>query len=148
MPALIKAPSSAPPFAVQAIVLEEDTGLVLSADVRVKDVDEHPIRLMTGLLSSETIAIGTAVLRRGTPHRIFAVVHDMDQTPHCRQEWVVSALVQVMQLCEQLCDQENIQSIAIQRLGSVFGKLDTFWFENELLEQSRDSPLKQIWLMD
>lgn len=142
---LIKASTaSTAPFQVEALVLEEDTGLVLSAESRVKDVHEHPVRLMTDLLYSETIPVGTAVLKEGSPRRILAIVHDMDQVPNCRQEWVVSALTQVLNICRQ----ENLRSVAMQRLGCVYGKQDPLWFEEELLVQSSGSGLQRIWLMD
>lgn len=144
MSRLIKAPATAPPFQVDAIILEEDTGLVLSADTRIKDTQEHPIRLMTDLISAEVHQVGTAVFMKGRPHRIFAIVHDMDRTPHCCKEWVCSALEQ----CLKLCAQQEIESVAVQKLGCVHGKLDASWFEFQLQKVSATSELKQIWLID
>lgn len=105
------------PFDIQAVVIEEDTAMVLSADTTIRIYDEHPIRLMTSLLDQPPELPGTIVTRGRSPYCFYAIVHDFDQDPSFREDWVASAIELALGKCVDL----GIQGLATQMLGSTYG---------------------------
>jgi hypothetical protein len=103
--------------ACDAWVFEEDTYRVLSADPRVRDPKSHPIRIMTGLHDQQPELVGTVLLTPGQPHRMLAVVHDLDQQPSCQEQWVKLALKDIIGHCQSL----EIGTLATHALGCHFG---------------------------
>ncbi|MDQ3775738.1 MAG: hypothetical protein M3461_16005 [Pseudomonadota bacterium] len=93
---IVIAQDSYPPFDVDAVVLEEDTALILSNNVVIRETKEHAIRLMTDLFEYKEKAPGSVVVKGANPYRFFAIVHDFDKDPSCRKEWVESALHSVL----------------------------------------------------
>ena len=141
---IVRAGLRSPPFAVQAVVLEEDTGLVLSADNTIRNFEEHPVRLMSDLISYEFPSAGTLVIQEGSPHYLLAVVNDLEQVPHCQKDWVIACL----SACFAFCGEKGITALATQILGSVYGNLDPDWFEVELRIQLAASQVQRVWIMD
>ncbi len=127
-------------------MLEEDTGLVLSAKLEIKDVDDHPIRVMTALYEFAEPSVGEIVVKGGKPLRIYAIVHDFDQEPASRASWISSALRHALALCSG----KRIASLGLQMLGTRFGPFSEDWFR-ELLDTElmvlESNTLSQIWLM-
>ena len=89
-----------PPFPVEALVLEEDTFLVLSAEPTVVDPPEEPMRLMTRLIETLPETPGSVLVRERDPVRMLAVVHDVNQDPSWREAWVHRALEGALQEAE------------------------------------------------
>lgn len=141
---IVRTPLGTLPLNIQAVILEEDTGLVLSAEVRLKEDSEHPVRVMTDLVSFEFPKVGSAVLQNGSPLFIFAVVHDLEQTPHCNEQWVSSAL----EACFCICQERGVEHLAVQQLGCVFGNLNAEWFESELKRQLANHCFQTVCLID
>ena len=81
LPRVVMGPEAHPPFAVDALVLEDDTYFVLSASPEVRDPAESPLRVWNELHETEPATPGEAVVRGGTPPRISAVVHDLSLDP-------------------------------------------------------------------
>ncbi|MDH5738604.1 MAG: hypothetical protein OEZ23_09870 [Gammaproteobacteria bacterium] len=143
MPDVFIAPADQAPFDVQAVILEEDTGLILSADTKIRLVQEHPVRLMTELVSFEFPAVGETVIQQGNPCFIFAVVIDLDQSPICCRDWVCAALQQSLELCSQ----RQMTHLALQPLGCRYGQQDPAWFFQELKRQLLSHHFSGIWLI-
>lgn len=144
---VVMASREQPPFAVDAIVVEEDTYLVLSADPRVGEPHpEHPIRVMTSLLEVEPKAPGTIVVRDRSPVEFAAIVHDLDQEPSWREEWIVSSLDRALAEAER----RKLRSLGLEMLGAIHGKIERPRFL-QLLRQAlqRCDPrrLERIWLI-
>lgn len=78
-----------PPFFPDFELIEEDTWRVLGAGRQFREVTDHPIRLMTGVIEQAELEAGSC-FRRG--RRIFLVIHQIEQEPACRPEWIESAL--------------------------------------------------------
>jgi len=120
---------------------------VLSADPGVRDPGEHPIRIMTALYDQQPHTPGSIVVQGRSPYRMLAVVHDLDQDPTWREEWVCAALDEV--LAES--GRRGLRRLAMEPLGAVHGRLARERFM-ALLEQvlGRASPacLQEIWLME
>ena len=112
----------APPgdtFAADAVVVEEDTWLILSAKPEVTIPHEHPVRLMTRLLDAHPLPPGTVFLRQGEPLTLVAVVHDFGVEPCCRPEWVATALTEILRICRE----RGLHSLQLPLLGVRHGRL-------------------------
>ena len=116
---IVIAQDSHPPFDVGAVVLEEDTALILSTNVVIRETKEHVIRLMTDLYQYKEKTPGSIVVKGANPYRFFAIVHDFDKDPSCRKEWVESALHNIFEICKKL----GIESLGLQLLGTRHGPL-------------------------
>lgn len=144
---VVMAPREQPPFSVEAMVLEEDTYLVLSADPRPGEAHpEHPIRVMTSLLEVEPKEPGTIVVRDRSPIEIAAIVHDLDEEPSWREEWVVSALDRAIAEAERL----QLHALGLEMLGAIHGRLERPRFLQLLrhaLQRSDPQSIERIWLI-
>jgi len=146
LPQLIYANEDSPPFPVDAVVVEEDTGLILSADTKITVNDEHPIRLMMSLWEFVPEKPGTVVVKGCNPYRLFAIVHDFDEEPACRKEWVLASLHASLQQSKKL----GVLSLGMQLLGTRYGSIEEEWFIEELekaLWRYKGNRLQKLWLM-
>jgi hypothetical protein len=116
---IVACPQTSPPFAVQAVAIEEDTWLILSADPKIAPTEEHPIRLMTDLVNTEKEPVGTVRVKDGRPLRFLAIVHDVDCEPTWREQWVQSALAEVLQEAEK----RRLGAVGLPLLGTRHGRL-------------------------
>ena len=135
-----------PPSEIGAVVAEEDRYLVFDADpeaCETKDDAESIIREFCGAVALEP---GTVIARGSNPIHFLAVVHDLDQTPTCREEWVAKALEQII----REVNAHDIRSLAVPLLGGVHGSLSTAQFAAALcsaLKQAKRDPSLRIWLL-
>ena len=135
------------PFNLEAIVIEEDTAMVLSADSSVSIHDEHPIRLMTTLIDQKPEQPGSIVIRGKSPYRLYAIVHDFEQTPSFQSEWVTSAIDNALLKCSEL----EIANLAMQTLGSTYGRQSAPEFMDLLTIHIRELDItlpKNILILD
>jgi hypothetical protein len=141
------APREQPPFQIEAMVVEEDTYLVLSTDPRAGEPHpEHPIRVMTSLLEVEPKEPGTLLVRDRVPLELAAIVHDLDEEPSWREEWIVSALDRALAEAER----RRLRAIGLEMLGSIHGRLARPRFLQILrqaLQRSNPRQLERIWLI-
>jgi len=143
---IVAAPQDRPPFPVEAIVFEEDTYLVLSTDWKKIESDDHPMAIMIEAFETEPQNLGSVVVLEDFPLRFLAVVHDLDQEPSWREDWIKKALEEVFREAER----RKLQKIALPFLGTKHGSLETERFEvlfREFLKR-RTSPYSlQVWLV-
>lgn len=140
------APEERPPFPVEAVVFEEDTYLVLSADWKKIESEDHPVVIMTEAFGMEPEKPGKVVVYEGSPLRFLAVVHDLDQEPSWREEWVGKALENIFQEVER----RGLRSIALPFLGTKHGSLEMRHFVSllvDFLEENSFSHPLRIWLV-
>ena len=139
-------PGSDPPFPLDAVVVEEDTYLVLGAKPVAREMHESPERTLEEAESREPEIPGTVLVLEGSPLRLLAVVHDLDEEPSWREEWVASALVAVLQEAEA----RGIRSLSLPMLGTLYGSLEAQRFV-ELLREALGSTwlgrLENVWLV-
>ncbi len=140
------APEDYPPFPVEAVVFEEDTFLVLSADVAKIESNDHPVVILTEAFGMEPEKPGTVVIGDGSPLRFLAVVHDLDQEPTWKEEWIRQALENIFQEAER----RRLRSIGLPFLGTKHGSLEERRFVSLLADSLKGNsfphPLK-IWLI-
>ena len=140
------APPSRQPFPVDALILEEDTWLALSADPEIHQPVVHPVRTMTEAWEAQPTAPGSILVRPGVPLRILAVVHDLSMAPSWREEWIHAALRSGLAEAQR----RGLSVLGIEPLGAVHGRFPPPAFDallRELLE-SEAAFLKAIWRID
>lgn len=108
-----------PPRGVSAVVVEEDTYLVLSADPEVRITAEHPIRLLHELSRLEPLVPGSVVVRQGSPLGLLAVIHDLGLDPTWRRSWIDEALDDILLEVRS----RGLLTLAMPILGTVHGRL-------------------------
>ncbi|MGD2126295.1 MAG: hypothetical protein PVG99_09460 [Desulfobacteraceae bacterium] len=143
---LVAAPKHAPPFKVEAFAFEEDTFLVLSTNTRVRDPKARLPRIMTRLIDMQPEIPGTVLVRGKRPLRFLAIVHDLNQEPTWKEEWIERALDGLFQEAEN----RELHAIAIPLLGTRHGSLEKARFVvllQRALERMSFNHLKRLWLI-
>lgn len=143
---IVAAPLDRPPFTVDAVAFEEDTFLVLSADRQVRDPKEHQVRVMTRVIETRPEKPGSVLVKGKRPIRLLAIVHDLNQDPSWREEWIAHALDGIFHEAER----RRLHSIALPFLGTLHGSLDRERFVMLLrsaLERLSAKHLKRLWLV-
>ena len=143
---IVAAPDNRPPFKVDAVAAEEDTFLVMSADRRVHNPKEPLIKIMTRVIETRPKVPGSVCVKGGSPLRFLAVVHDLNEEPTWREEWIASALDGIFQEAER----RGLASIALPFLGTLHGSLDKERFLvllRSALEKIPFNHLKRVWLV-
>jgi len=142
---IFAAPEDQPPFPVEAVVLEEDTYLVLSAGWDRIESDDHPVVILTEALEAQPEEPGSVVVCEDSPLRFQAVVYDLNQEPSWREEWVERALEGIFREAEQ----RRLRTIALPFLGTKHGSLEKERFLLLLrgfLERNRSPYPLRVWL--
>ena len=143
---IVAAPENRPPFEVDAVAVEEDTFLVMSADRRVQDPREPLIKIMTRVIETQPKRPGSVFVRGESPLRFLAVVHDLNEEPTWREEWITGALEAIFQEAER----RGLRSIALPFLGTLHGSLDKARFLvllRSVLEKITANHFKRVWLV-
>lgn len=113
------APQDRPPFHVDAVVVEQDTALLLDEEPVLNVPHSSLKQLGEEMESFNEPAPGSIVVQRGAPRRLYAIVHDLEQEPTWREEWILMALEKLL----RLADQHPPSALAMPLLGSRFGAL-------------------------
>lgn len=141
MPTIETSPRDRPPFAVELTVFEEDTFLVMSAGNFARDVHDSVDELVGRMSTFEPPAPGEVVVRG---NRAYAIVHDLEQKPTCRREWVDAAIENLVKHCED----NLIRAIAVQPLGCVHGDGRVDDFERALTKRLAGSTqIERVWIV-
>ena len=143
---IVAAPKDSPPFSIDALAVEEDTFLVLSADPKVRDPHMDLVRIMTNVIKTRPEKPGTVLVRGKHPLFLLAIVHDFNQEPSCKEKWIVSALNEIFRVTES----RDLTSIAIPLLGTLHGSMKKQRFIvllSRVLKRVSVSHLKRIWLI-
>ncbi len=140
------APYPNPPFAVQCLVLEEDTWFALSSPARVFASPEHPIRVMTDAWEAQPAEPGSVHVRGRYPFRLLAVVHDLSLDPSWRRDWIETAISRSLEVAREL----GFTAIGVEPLGAVHGRFPIADFD-DLLENAvkrHAPPTLDVWRID
>jgi len=143
---IVAAPKDVPPFMVDAVAAEEDTFLALSAEPKACENNEHPIRMMTKVIELRPEPPGKILVKGKDPLQFLAIVHDLNQEPSWKEEWVSNALEGILREAER----RRISSLALPMLGTRYGSLESKCFLMLLrnaLERNPPKNLKRIWLI-
>ena len=143
---IVAAPKDRPPFKADAMAFEEDTFLVMSAEPVVRAPKESLMKIMTRVIETRPETPGTVLVRGKRPLRLLAVVHDLNQEPSWREEWVADCLEKILAEAES----RKLKSIALPFLGTLHGRLERGRFLELLgyaLNQTVLTHLERLWLV-
>ena len=143
---VVAAPADRPPFAVDALVVEDDTYGVLGADPEFREPTEHPLRILTAVHEMVPARPGTIRLAPGDPPRLLAVVHDLSLDPTWKEEWVAQALDGALLESER----RGLRSLGLPVLGAVHGRMPAEKFLDTLVDALARRPastLERAWLV-
>lgn len=143
---IVAAPEDSPPFGIDALVVEEDTWLIMSAEPKIGEPEEHPVRLMADLLKARPKSVGSVLVKGQNPMHFMAVVHDVNQDPTWREEWIESALKEIFRQAER----RKLRAIGLPLLGTIHGKLANQRFGELLTRALVQTPFKHLrclWLI-
>jgi hypothetical protein len=136
----------AAPAAPDAVVAEEDTFLVLSADPEIREPGLPRLRVFHEAFTAGEVEPGTVVVREGAPITLLAVVHRLSETPSWRAQWVGEALAGVLREAQA----RAIHTMTMPVLGRVHGELPVETFVLLLrgaLAQHAAGALGHLWLI-
>lgn len=140
------APKESPPFSVEAIAFEEDTFLVMSADPTVRDPKIPLIRIMTDLIETRPRVPGTVLVQGDSPVRLLAIIHDFNDDPSWKEEWIEKAFQGIFEVAERL----RLRSLALPLIGTVYGSLEKKRSVQLLTQSLIQRPLNDLlflWLV-
>lgn len=143
---VVAAPEKSRPFDVDAIVCEEDTWLVMSADPEIYIPEIHPIRLMTEIIEAKPEIPGRILIRQGTPIKFLAIVHDFNTEPTWKEEWIDKALKEIFRESEK----RKMKAVGIPLLCTRHGRLEVDRFLSLIADVIKGIPLKylkRLWLI-
>jgi len=143
---IVVAPENKPPFRTDAVAYEEDTFLVLSAPAELNEPPEPLIRLLTKLREMKPEKPGSVLVKAPSPLQLLAIIHDLNQEPSWKEEWVAKALEGIFRETEQ----RKLHSLALPFLGTRHGSLGRERFLvllRSVLKETATHSLKRIWLM-
>jgi len=143
---IVAAPQEAPPFEVEAMTHEEDTFLIMDADPETIPIEIHPIRMMAELENFSPQEVGSVIVRKGSPIRLLAVIHDVDKEPACREIWITQALQNIFQEVERL----GLRTLGMPLLATRHGRLPLKRFARLLGQALSEAPLnslQHLWLV-
>ncbi len=101
---------------LDAVVLEEDTHLILTVDGRCNYIETHPVRMMTEIHRAKVHEPGSLIVNGKS---WYAVTIDLDSDPLCRPVWVQ----QVYENIALQIKKNSISKLGIFLLGNVHGGL-------------------------
>ena len=131
---------------VDAVALEEDTFLVLSADPTPHETHENTESLVRQVSTFEAQPPGRVLVTGKKPLQFLAIVHDFNQEPTCREKWVASALREIFHQAER----HGTRRLALPMLGTVHGSLTPRRFVDlfeAALAESNSEHLERIWVV-
>lgn len=143
---IIAAPKQSPPFQIEALAVEEDTYLIMSAEPSHVPPTESPLRFMAELAKLQPEKPGSIVIKGKNPLRLLAIVHDVNKDPTWRETWIEKALFKIF----QEADLRQIATLGLPMIGTKHGRFENHRFGELLAETIRISPfnyLKKIWLI-
>lgn len=143
---IIAAPLQSPPIQIDALAVEEDTYLIMSAEPTHMPPAENPLRFMAELAKLQPETPGSVVIKGKKPLRLMAIVHDVNKEPTWRESWIKKALINIFKEIEN----RQISMLGLPLIGTKHGRFENHRFGELLAEAIRISPfnyLKKIWLI-
>lgn len=137
-------PLEAPAPEVDALIIEQDTHGLLAVDSQPVEMNESLAKLTDQITMFEPYKTGAVVVKHARPLQIFAIVHDLDDSPSWRETWIISALDATLKIARE----RQLKRLGMAALGTVHGRLPLERFLEllvEIIASRRDGPT-QIWV--
>lgn len=134
---------TAAPDAVDAVVFEQDTELILAVDRAPAPPQESVARLVEEALAARGAPLGSVLVREGAPTLLLAVVHDLDREP----SWDAAAVAAAYSGVFRLARERGWRGIVMPLLGTVHGRMSALDSRQLLEAAARTAPaLERVWL--
>jgi hypothetical protein len=117
---VIIAPPELPPFKIDAIVEEQDTSLLLGVTPIISETNESFDKLVSQMIAQQPRSPGEVVVKGNHPVRLLAVVHNLEQEPTWKEEWIANTLGHIFKESVN----NRIKTVAMPVLGSIYGSLN------------------------
>ena len=104
------------------------------------------MQVMTRVIETRPQTPGTVLVKGKRPLRLLAIIHDLNQDPSWREEWIASALDRILAEAET----RRLRSIALPFLGTLHGSLEKQRFVvllRDALERNPAIHLERLWLV-
>jgi len=104
------------------------------------------MRVMTRVIETHPQTPGSVLVKGKRPLRLLAIVHDLNQDPSWREEWIANALDRILAEAET----RRLRSIALPFLGTLHGSLEKQRFVvllRDALERNPAIHLERLWLV-
>jgi len=104
------------------------------------------MQVMTRVIETRPQTPGSVLVKGKRPLRMLAIVHDLNQDPSWREEWIASALDMILAEAET----RRLKSIALPFLGTLHGSLEKQRFVvllRDALERNPAIHLERLWLV-
>jgi len=140
------APIEFPPFAVDAVAVEQDTARILGETDALLEPDESYAQLVREMGAEPRLEPGSVTVTPGRPLRLEVIVHDFDCEPSCCEAWIVSALDGVLREAAA----RGIGALSLPALGSRYGGFDRRRFVallRDRLHAGVSPGLHRLWLI-
>ena len=140
------APIEYVPDKIDAIVEEQDTNLLLTADTEINYPEDDYDSLIKQMSAVSTRKPGQIIIKQETPLRLQAIVHNIYNEPSWKSEWITNVLKQLRDIIEE----HEIKILAMPLLGTYHGKMDELesvklhYFN---LASYNSTILQKIWLI-
>ena len=145
--AVYSAPPEHPPFRCEAVVVEQDTNLILGEQTTLVEPDKPAWYLANTLERDQPVyKLGDVIIKRGLPMQLMAIVHDIEQQPTCDSGILKLAWQNLMAISAQ----NNVKTLATPALGSVHGKIvleDALQLFGQAIHDHAPPCLEKIWLV-
>jgi hypothetical protein len=114
------APPDFPPYEFEAFVEEQDNSLLLGLEPMIREPREQPDSLVEPMISELTKKPGDVIVKKTTPLKLLAIIHDLELRTTWKTEWIEEALKQIFCIIED----RKIKNIAMPMLGTIHGSLE------------------------
>ena len=114
------APPELPPFAVDAIVEEQDTNLLLGVDAEIREPYESYNTLVSQMITQQPRAPGEVIVKENHPMKFLAVIHNLEHKPTWKKIWIAKTLTRVFIESKN----RKINTLAMPVLGTIYGSLE------------------------
>jgi len=130
---------------LDAVVIEDDTYLVLGAAPIIREPTQGFEEIQRELSDYDPPAPGSVLVRRGQPLELLAIVHELEHTPSWRTNWIAAALEGVLQQAAK----HHLKTIAMPLLGTVHGRLperEALTLLLNALRHAQQQYPRELWL--
>ncbi len=135
------------PDDVDAIVMEQDTGMVLGPLDDIRDSRESMESLAKALSGSGEAEQGSVIVLGTVPSRLLAIIHDLDRDPTWTEDIVAKTVARVL----ELSNKRGFASIAMPLLGAVHGGMTEDRarqiLDDAVSNMAGPGSLRTIWLV-
>lgn len=134
------------PDNIDAIVEEQDTCLLLGNSAVIKTPVESITSLVKKMEQQNPRTPGEVLVIHSKPRRLIAIIYDLDQKQICREEWIETAVKNILQQCRVY----QIRTLAMPLPGIIHGRIDedtSLCILDNVLAKDKPDCLENIYLI-